>query len=221
MTRSWLDDKLKYEALAESVEPAAVLGSKDAPGWRALWWVGAVLSLGVLAALVPLRRFLEDFASGVAIWVGFPPRAASIGFRWLRHELRHVTQFVAFGYLVPVLGWLPLGLLGRRVRAVVGVLPYAVVYVLGLPLPLGLALGRYYLERDAEVTAWRAGLADGSLTPAYVRLRAETFGRLLRGRAYGFACPWAVRDLRRAAEREVERFTRERARRSLRKLIDG
>ena len=216
MSSSWLDDKAKYEALAGEVEPAAVLGPKDAPGWRALWWVGTVLSLGVLALLIPLRRFLGDFGSGVAVWIGFPRELPELSLRFLRHELRHVTQFVRFGYLVPILGWLPLGVPGRRIRAVAGAPLYAAVYyVLGLPLPLGLALGRYYLEKDAEATAWRAGLADGSLTPEYVWARAESFGRLLRGREYGFACPWAVRDLRNAAAKEIERFDRARADSSL------
>lgn len=198
---TWVTERFRYRRAATAVEPAATLTSKDGLAWRVLWWLGAVLTLGVLPALLPLRRFLEDFATAVGPWVGIPRRWPSVTPRLLRHECRHATQFTWFGWLTPVLGWC----FGRRVRAAAGVLPLGVAYAL-LPLPIGLALGRYWLEADAEVAAWRGGLADGTLPPADVRARATEFGRLLAGPSYGFAWPWAVRCLRRRAEREVARW---------------
>jgi hypothetical protein len=200
---SWTDELEKYQRVATGIEPAAVVTTKDALTWRIVWGLGVALTLGAFALANPMRRFLEDFGTTLAFWLGFPRRLRSLNLRFLRHECRHVTQFVLFGWAVPVLGWF----LGRRVRALAGVLPMGVVYAL-LPLPAGLALGRYLLEADAEETAWRACLRDGTLTPEAVLARAESFGALLAGPAYLYAWPWAKRCLRARAARVIRTTAR-------------
>jgi hypothetical protein len=200
---SWTEDPMWYGEIAERIEPAARLTTKDGPGWRLLWGLGVALTLGIFAVAMPLKRFLGDFGTTVGCWLGFPRALASIAPRFLRHECRHVTQFTWFGWAVPVLGWF----FGRTVRAVAGVLPMGIVYAL-LPLPAGLALGRYLLEADAEETSWRAGMRDGSLDGAEVRRRADVFGAMLAGREYLYAWPWAVRGLRRRAERVLREVVR-------------
>lgn len=200
---SWTERRDTYQRLAAEIEPAARVTTKDGFAWKLLWGLGVALTLGVFAAAMRLRRFLEDFGTTVGCWLGFPRRIEEIDPRFLRHECRHVTQFTWFGWAFPVLGWF----FGRTVRAVAGVIPMGVVYAL-LPLPAGLALGRYLLEADAEETSWRAGLRDGTLAPEQVRLRAASFGALLAGGAYLWAWPWAVSGLGKRAERVIRETVR-------------
>lgn len=195
---SWTDDLAKYRAAATAIEPAARVTTKDGAGWKALWGLGVALTLGIFAAAMPLRRFLEDFGTTAGCWLGFPRTLTALSLRFLRHECRHVTQFVWFGWAFPLLGWC----FGRTVRAVAGMIPMGIVYAL-LPLPAGLALGRYLLEADAEETSWRAGLRDGSMDAREVRRRADAFGEMLAGKEYLYAWPWAVRGLRKRAERVI------------------
>lgn len=200
---SWTEELSKYQKLATEIEPAAVVTTKDGLGWRLLWGLGVALTLGIFALAMPLRRFLGDFGTTAGPWLGFPRALPALDPRFLRHECRHVTQFAWFGWVAPVLGWF----LGRRLRAVAGMLPMGVAYAL-LPLPAGLALGRYLLEADAEEASWRAGLRDGTLDAAEVRRRAESFGRLLAGKEYLYAWPWAVPGPRKRAERALRESVR-------------
>jgi hypothetical protein len=200
---SWTLDKEKYRCLAAAIEPAACVTTKDSTWWKVLWGLGVTLTLGIFAAAMPLRRFLEDFGTTVGFWLGFPRRLTEIAIRFLRHECRHVTQFVWFGWAFPILGWF----FGRKVRALAGVIPMGITYAL-LPLPVGFALGRYLLEADAEETSWRAGLKDGTLNEYDVKERALTFGALLSGKAYLWAWPWAVSGLTKRANRAIAETVR-------------
>lgn len=185
---SWTDDLAAYQRLAEGIEPVAVVGSKDSCLWTALWVAGVVLTAGALALGVSLRRFLEEFATTFVTRQGYPTAWPTLSRRIVAHESRHTTQATWFGWLV-----LPLAWVSRRVRAWLGAPFFAAVYFL-LPLPIGLAYGRFRLELDAEVAAWRRGLREGWLSEREVRELATMQAELLSSGAYLWAWPrvWTV-----------------------------
>jgi hypothetical protein len=200
---SWTDERQKYDAIMREVEPAAMLCTKDHWFWSAAWWFLAVITLGLIAIKMSKRRFLDDFATTLGPWHGYPRQWSRLSKRLLVHEGRHTTQFVFCGYFVPVLGWIP-GSFGRKLRAVVGLLPMAIVYGL-LLLPIYFALGRWLLELDADRTSWRWQIRNG-YTPEQVLVRASRFGNLVTSGAYLWAWPrWAggVRVFERSADKVI------------------
>jgi len=99
--------------------------------------------------------------------------AATVG-RALIHEGRHTQQARAFGLFIHP--W-------------IGLPPMAVAYLL-LPLPVGLAIFRVWLELDADRHRWRALLAEG-IDPDYVRERAASFAETVSSAAYAWSLPAA------------------------------
>lgn len=194
---SWLDDRVTYQKLAESIEPVAVVQTKDSWVWIALWVLGVVLSLGVFALGMPLRRFLEDFATTIVTRQGYARTWPKLSRALVAHESRHTTHAVWLGWWAFPITWI-----SRRLRAWFGGLPYAVLYFV-LPIPMGLAAGRFYLELDADRAAWRRGLREGWMSPEEVLARADRRGETLASGAYGWAWPGplARRSYRRAARK--------------------
>jgi len=177
----WTDERDKYQSIATSIDPAAVIMTKDHWLWSAAWWTLAVLTLGLIAIGMGREKFLTRYATTLGPFHGYPREWPNLSKRLLTHECRHTTQFVFAGWFVPVLGWL----FGRRVRAVVGLLPMAIVYGL-VVLPIGFAVGRWQLELDADRTAWRWAIRNG-YSPAYIRERAAEFGAKVCGGPYLWA----------------------------------
>ncbi len=103
----------------------------------------------------------------------------------------------------------PLTFFSRTVRAVAGLPFFAVVYLL-LPLPLGLAAGRFYLELDADRAAWRLALREGWMTNGEVLVEAGRRAESLSRGIYLFAWPrsWASRRYDRLARELVHEATR-------------
>lgn len=200
---SWVDERAQYAALAASVTGAAVLGTKDTWGWRTLYWSGVVLSCGVLWLLIDYRSWSRAFAGAFGPWIGIPREIARVNRRLLMHELRHVRQCEFLGWLIPVFGWF----FGSKARALVGMIPFSIIYF--LPFPLFLAYGRYRLELGAEAAAWRDGLASRTLRAGDVWRLADTQGRLVGSRTYGWAWPTAVDGYRRRAAAEISRYLKD------------
>jgi hypothetical protein len=192
---SWDDDRATYQRLAESIEPVAVVGTKDPWAWTALWVAGVVLTLGVLALGISRRRFLDEFATTFVTRQGYPGAWPRLSRLIVAHESRHTTQSTWFGWL-----FLPIAWINRRLRAWLGAPGFALVYFV-LPVPAGFALGRFYLELDADKAAWRLGLREGWLTAAEVVDSAERRGRTMASGAYCWAVPrsYSTRSYRRAA----------------------
>ena len=120
---SWVDEKAKYDAIAAQIEPAAVVMTKDHWLWSAAWYFLAVITLGLIMLGMGKTKFLTRYATTLGPWHGYPRDWPALSKRLLTHECRHTTQFVFAGWFVPVLGWF----FGRKVRAVVGLLPMAIV----------------------------------------------------------------------------------------------
>jgi hypothetical protein len=196
---SWVRERYKYQKLAEAAEPVAVVTTKDHWGWTALYVLGCALTLGVLALGISRETFLEKFATTFITRQGYPRAWPSLSNRVVVHESRHTTQSTWFGWLFAPVAWA-----NRRLRAWLGVPGFALAYFV-LPLPIGLAAGRFYLELDADKAAWRRGLREGWLTPDEVLRHAARRAETMSGGAYVWAWPrpWARGSYRRAADRIV------------------
>lgn len=199
---SWTDEHDKYQAIATSIEPSAVIMTKDHWLWSAAWWFLAVLTLGLIAIGMSKTKFLTRYATTLGPFHGYPRDWPELSTRLLVHECRHTTQFVFAGWFVPVLGWL----FGRKVRAAVGVLPMAIVYGL-VVLPIGFAVGRWQLELDADRRSWAWAIRNG-YSSAYVRERAKSFGATVCSGAYLWAWLKALGGVK-AFERAADKVIRE------------
>ena len=195
---SWTERRSEYERLAHSISDVIVLTTKDAWPWKVIAYGLAIFSLWRF----PPRRFLEDFATTIGPIQAYGRAWPRLDRRTVVHEGRHTLQFLFFGWFVPVLGWLH-----RRVRVWCGLLLMGLLYVL-IPLPIGLAYGRYRLELDADAYSWRRALEEGWLDADGVRRRAREFAETVSSAAYLWAWPrpWAVRGFARRAEREIARW---------------
>lgn len=198
---SWVEERAKYEAIAAEIEPAAVLVTKDHWIWTALWIGLVAITFGLALIGMGRTKFLTQYATSLGPWHGYPSSFPVLSKYLLVHECRHTSQFVFAGWFVPVLGWF----FGRKVRAVVGLLPMAIVYGL-VVLPIGLAVGRWQLELDADRTAWRWAIRHG-YSLAQIRTRAEAFGRKVCGAPYLFSWPLGgVGVFKRSAEKVIHDY---------------
>lgn len=133
--------------------------------WSALGWLIQVVTLG---RMVHFRHYITTIGNVIAIPADYP--RDSVWFLYLlHHEVKHVEQFRRFG-----LGshWL-------------GVLPMAIVYLL-LPLPMGLAWGRYRLEFAAMVAELKA-MQNHDEDERAVLARATAMARQLTDASYAWA----------------------------------
>lgn len=196
---SWTNERDKYQKLAESIEPVSKVVTKDHWIWSAIWWVGAVLTFGLLALGLSRRRFLKDFATTVVTYQGYNSEWPYLTSRLITHESRHVTQYTWFGWIL-----FPVALIDRKLRAWIGAPFYTIAYAL-LPLPIGLAACRFYLELDADKAAWGAGLRDGSLSIADVQKHAKYRAKSLSSGSYFWAWPksWAEKAYHNAVDTVV------------------
>lgn len=211
---SWAVEKFRLRALAREVEPVAVVQTKDGWWWTALYVFGAVLSLGILLAVISKSAFLERYATALATLQGYPKEWRTVSERTVLHESRHTTQCVVLGYFAAagavaavaatcwpstVLGAVPLAaatavasvaLISRAFRAWLGLPLFGIAYV--LPLPVGLALGRLLLEADADRVAYLGALERGYLSVEGMKAHARGRVDSLSGRAYFYAVPNCV-----------------------------
>lgn len=207
---SWLDEKANYQQLAESIEPAARLSSKDHWVWHVVWYL-----LFVLVTLVTLgigtyffvkkmgkKTFTQTYATTFGPIQAYPPAYDSLSMALLVHECQHTKQAVFLGYFVPILGWIPGGI-GRRIRAYAGLLWMALFYLV-LLFPVWGCYGRYWMERNADEASYIWMLKNG-YSSAEVRSRAREFAEKVGGGQYVFAWPiWWVRSgFSKAAERVI------------------
>lgn len=195
---TWVREKFRYQVGARKIEPCARLTTKDGAGWTALWVVGVVLTLGLLAWKMPLSTWRENVATTVGPWQGYPARYTELDRVLVAHESRHTAQCVALGW---ALAPLVLPIFSRTARAVAGLPLFAVLYF--LLLPAGLAFGRFFLELDADRASWRLGLREDWLTSGDVLVRAGQRAESLSRGIYLYAWP------RSGANERYERMARE------------
>jgi hypothetical protein len=142
--------------------------------WKALDIAVRVVTFG------KNKRFLTHYATTIGPWIALPEAWFEHLDRYrgvIAHERVHYEQFKKAG-------------LGS---AVLGILPLAIVYLL-LPLPIGLAYGRYVLERPAYAVSIRHELlaaGHGSTDRMYHREQLIDWAtEQLSGPAYGWTWPF-------------------------------
>lgn len=150
--------------------PAFRLVEKKGWFWNSLHWLVFVLTFG------GNRNFRDAYITTVgpiiAVPTGWDGRASAYT-RWsvLRHERIHLRQTRRMGL---GLFWL-------------GIIPFWVVYLL-LPLPIGLAYGRYLFEREAYFESVLCDHEVFGKSAAYKRIERSV--TQLTGGSYGWTWPF-------------------------------
>ena len=182
---SWTKDKERLEKLARDIDPAVRLTTKNGWVWKAIAWILFVITFGQFKR----ETYLERFATTLGPIQGYPEswRVASVE-NTLIHESRHTQQARAFGLFIHPWVGLPLMFL---------------TYIL-LPLPLGLAVFRAWLELDADRYRWRILLMKGA-DPDDIRERAESFANTVSSAAYAWSLPasWTRKWFLKEAEKAI------------------
>lgn len=201
---TWVTHRFRYQCLVEKVEPVAVIEDKSAWYWSALFWTGVVFTLGLLLLGISFVTFMKEYATTLITRQGYPKTWQVLSERVIFHEGRHTTQATWFGWLFFPIAWI-----NRRLRAWLGTPGFALAYFV-LPLPVGLAAGRFFLELDADKKAWKECLVRGLKTPEQILGHAERRAERLSGGNYFWAWPrpWARSIYRRAAERSIKAHSR-------------
>jgi len=181
---SWINDKERYQGIANSIDPSVKLMTKDGWIWKAIAWCLFIITFGVFKR----KRFLEHFATTLGPIQAYPRNWPYLTEGIIVHESRHTRQARWFGFgLHPWIG-----------------LPIMALAYLLIPLPLGFAYLRYKLELDADRATWKFWIAQGR-TPDEIRKRATRFAQIVASSAYGWAWPkkWVIKGFLEAAERVI------------------
>lgn len=200
---SWTVERFRYQKIATSIEPAAVVVTKDSWLWTALYVLGLILTLGLLRLAFSRRRFLEDLAVTVGPWQGYWRGLRELRNELVAHESGHTTQTTWFGWLFFPIAWI-----NRKLRSVLGLPGFAIAYF--LLLPVGFAFGRFYLELDADRRAWRLGLKEGWMSTGEVLVNAGIRAELLSSRTYFYTWPksWSAKAYEKMAREIIYEATR-------------
>ena len=202
MDANWIAKRTEYQKLAEAVEPAAVIKTKDHWFWSAIWWLLCIVTCGLYALGLSKEDFLQNYATTIGPIHGYPARWVYLPKATVLHEARHTTQATWFGWVFFPIAWI-----SRRLRAWLGLPLNMVVYAL-LPLPIGLAAGRFYLELDADRKSWEESLRRGILAPRRIRDRASYKARHMSSGSYFWAWPyrWALPAYKKMAEEVIREY---------------
>jgi hypothetical protein len=179
---SWADDREKYQEIASKIEPSVRIETKDKWYWKILAVFAAIFTFGGMSR----KKFLESYGTTIGPIQGYPRQIVQLREPFLVHEARHTRQCRFFGFgFSPWLG-----------------LPVFVILYFLIPLPIGLAYGRYRLELDADLVQWRWMLSNG-YAPNQIRDEALRRGKDVGGGSYGWSCPWSKWGYKRAAEKVI------------------
>lgn len=176
---SWVIHRQQYQQIANKIEPAARLSTKESWLWKVIAAVLMVVTFGGMG----YRQFLDQYAITLGPLQAYPAAWTKLSTRLLVHECTHTTWCVWLGWLIPIAGWF----FGRRVRAWCGLLPFGLLYLLVF-LPFVVAYGRYRAELHADVVAWRWALANG-YDASMVELMAAERAETVCGGSYGWSWP--------------------------------
>lgn len=194
---SWTDPqhRPRLELLAKTFDKSIKLYTKDNWFCRAIAWILCTLYTIITLGFKRYDReaFFTRFATTIANYHFYPKEWSP----WqvettLPHEGRHTKQLKWMGYgLHPLLG-----------------LSTSLPVYAFLPIPIGLAYGRFYMELDAERTTWKWKLENNIITPSEVRTRAESFATTVAGPAYFYCWPksWAIKKFKKEAEEVINEY---------------
>jgi len=186
---SWLTKKDELQTYARSIDKSIILTDKSSWFWTAIAWLLFIISFGKSDR----SRFLKIFATTLGPIQAYPEgwtvnQVKSV----IPHEARHTVQARRFGLFISP--WVGLPFMG---------LAYAL-----LPLPVGLAYFRFWLELDAERFSWEWKLQHKEITIDEIGWRATTFAYTVAGIDYLYPWPqsWALNAFDKAAEQVMGRW---------------
>ncbi len=183
---SWWGKRALYNAMARNVEPAVRLTTKDHWVWGV---IGALVHVCTFGGTTR-HEFLTRYGTTIGPVVAVPREWPSLSPGFIVHEATHAADMRRASFGIHPWAGLPF---------------YGLAYLL-LPLPMGFAFFRYWLELRADRAAWRHELRRGHRSPDGVTKRAQQRGDALKGGAYGFAWLWARGGYARAAKAVLEEF---------------
>lgn len=195
---SWTEWQGYHEAQLKNLDADAKLLTKDHWLWTVLWWFLNIATCGLFAFAIRKEDFLERYVTTLGLYIFVPRQYPEILDSLLAHEIwGHGRQYTFAGWFVPILGWF----FGRRVRALVGMLPMLLVYLL-LPFPVFICYGRYRLELDADIVEWGMMKFNGCLAEN-IRKHARMRANLISGSAYLWSWPrhWVLAEYTKAVEK--------------------
>ena len=169
----WTDERERLQALAQEIDPAVCLTTKNGWFWKAVAWLLLIVTFGAMKR----DRFLNDFATTLGPIQAYPEEwpVESVE-RVLIHESRHTQQARWFSLFIhPWVG-----------------LPVMALVYLFLPVPILGAVGRAGLELDAEAFAWKRIVNDPRWGPKFIRKRARNFADTVSDYAYVWTMPRCV-----------------------------
>lgn len=175
---SWVEDKESLQEFARTFDESIVLLTKDNWFSRAIGWLLEKLTGGKFTQ----KQYQENAATALGNFVFIPESwTAYQAEHVIPHEAQHVSQFRTMGCkLHPMLG-LPIA---------------AIVYGL-IFFPVFLAVGRFYMELDADRVRWEWMLSNDSVERLedYILKSAERRAKSLAGPMYFWALPesWALK----------------------------
>lgn len=202
--KSWIGRIDFYQSLIIKIEPSAIVVTKDHWFWSALWWLGNILTFFTLQFFLSKKTFLEDKATSIGPFHGYPRQWEKLSKKLIMHEGRHSWHCVLLGWSIPILGWF----FGRRVRAIAGVLPYAIIYFF-IIFPIGLAVGRLLIEADAERVTY-IYMAKNRYNDKEIYDRAYDQSKKVCGPHYFYSFPHCIgqKIFMSHARRAIERWMR-------------
>jgi len=193
----WTNQRNQLTTIAKGYDKSIKLYTKD--NWfcksiaHILWFFSLIFTFGQKPFLPNI--FLTQFATAIGPFHFYPSEWNEFDVtNALPHEARHTKQCRWMGMCMhPLLG-LPIVLL-----------------ILLLPLPIGLAFGRLWMELDAEKAKWRYWIqryvipekvSSKKTVANMIRMRAENFATELASESYCFTVPeyWATSVFQKAAE---------------------
>lgn len=202
--KTWVVERYKYQQIANSIESAAILSTKDSQFWSVVWWI---MYLAITIFTIGLKRkkflskmnkkiFLEEYATTFGPFHAYPRQFEALGKRLLVHECRHTTHCVWLGWSIPIIGWF----FGRRVRAYCGLPLYSILYLFVF-FPIYLSYFRYLFELDCETVSYVWSLKNG-YNYDQVKDRAEDMARQVYSWNYGKA--WFEQPVKQAFLKAVQ-----------------
>lgn len=174
---SWTTQRSRLEEVARTFDKSIRLYTKDNWFSHAVAWLLFVISFGKFKRDEYLVHAATTFGN-----LHFYPKEWNV---WnvediLPHEARHTWQFRVLGfYIHPLLG-----------------LPLAAVVYLFLLFPIGIAVGRFFMELDADKSRYsylitKYECAKNSIYYSkYLRSSAECRAEVLSSSLYFFAVPF-------------------------------
>lgn len=175
---SWIYKRKQLQKEASEIDSSIHLYTKDNFVSKFIAWFLFLISFGTYKR----EQYLEEAATAIAGWHFYPTSWSEAAVRRsLKHEGRHTWQMKILGFGIhPAAG-----------------LPLAVIVNLLALFPVLLAIGRFYMELDADRFSWRSQLNEymknrKEIEPSireFYMYRAEHRAQLLSGPMYLFAVP--------------------------------